>query len=942
MPWPGPAGNPGVKDCIGGTVTYSGGNTIHTFTNVGSNDFLCPTGRTINYLVIAGGGAGGGASYSGGGGAGGLVTGTGSVVAGVSTVVVGAGGTAAAGLRGGSGGSSLITTPGGAGSWFTIMPSQTNAALGSAFTGYALYNRYSFPFFTSLVPTGTQMRVTIANGAAGANTLNSLYCGHAAANQVMAVGNNANYDGNQVQIKFSGSGSVTVPAAPLVSDPVNFNFDKSRDLICSGGWGNSAIVGNSATGNNLQGELNIPGGAANAGNTTNSGTLGAISYSVLPILTIEVFSNATIVAQAVGGGGGGQYSTTVNGASGGSGGGGSYGATAAAAGTAGQGFAGGWLTGQTCGSAGGGAGAVGGNCIGVNGGNGGAGLASSISGVSVTYAGGGAGGPYTGVGGTGGAGGGGNGGNYSPATACTPGASNTGGGGGGIASTGLCNGGSGVVIISYITGSPNVNCVGGTITTVGSNTVHTFASAGTAAISCATGKSVNYLVVGGGGWGGSTAGTTAAPGGGGAGGLLQGSGGYVAPGVTQITVGAGSPTPPAYNVAPCSNGTTSGSGGSSILPGVAQASGGGNGGCTGYPASSGGSGGGDQTYGIGSGISGQGTAGGSGPNAGPNYGGGGGGGCGAIGSNGTASAGGNGGTGCSSSISGVSVCYAGGGAGAITSPTGGTPGVADPNCGGGNPNVAGTNGRGGGGGGASATTATVGTKGGDGIVIVSYVTDSTQPPPPCTPNTDGGGTFANVQALFHFDGNGNDVSGNGRNWTITAGAANFTGTTAKFGLNSYQGAASSYATMANIPPGMTDVTIETWLYFTSTAAATVIANYPGSFEWYYNVLVANNQEMDGPSNSPTLAGGGIPPLNAWHHYAWVRASGVWKLYIDGVSQTLTGTQWTANVGGSGNWLLGFNTGAYYWNNGFIDEMRISNVARYTTNFTPQITAFCNN
>ena len=40
--------------CTGGTVTTSGGNTIHTFTS-GSN-LVCTGSGSANYLVVAGGG----------------------------------------------------------------------------------------------------------------------------------------------------------------------------------------------------------------------------------------------------------------------------------------------------------------------------------------------------------------------------------------------------------------------------------------------------------------------------------------------------------------------------------------------------------------------------------------------------------------------------------------------------------------------------------------------------------------------------------------------------------------------------------------------------------------------------------------------------------------------------------------------------------------------
>jgi hypothetical protein len=128
---------------------------------------------------------------------------------------------------------------------------------------------------------------------------------------------------------------------------------------------------------------------------------------------------------------------------------------------------------------GGGGGALGAG----SGANGGAGYTSNISGTSIVYGSGGGGGLVSGAAASGGVNAG-NGG-ISNTNMGTSGVANTGGGGGGsggtlspsfaYASSG--SGGSGVVIISYPTGS--ITATGGTITTSGGNTIHTFTSSGT-------------------------------------------------------------------------------------------------------------------------------------------------------------------------------------------------------------------------------------------------------------------------------------------------------------------------------------------------------------------------------------------------------------------------------------------------------------------------------
>jgi hypothetical protein len=88
-----------------------------------------------------------------------------------------------------------------------------------------------------------------------------------------------------------------------------------------------------------------------------------------------------------------------------------------------------------------------------------------------------------------GAGGQGGGANGVGNTTAIAGTANTGGGGGGRTGTNVNggNGGSGIVILRYLTADLNpsglVSITGGTITTAGSYTVHTFTSTGTLTVS---------------------------------------------------------------------------------------------------------------------------------------------------------------------------------------------------------------------------------------------------------------------------------------------------------------------------------------------------------------------------------------------------------------------------------------------------------------------------
>jgi len=271
------------------------------------------------------------------------------------------------------------------------------------------------------------------------------------------------------------------------------------------------VVGGGASGG-------YAGGGGGGGLVAGSITLGSGSnYTVTVGAGGSPGSNGTNTTAfdfiALGGGTGGGYNTA--GSNGGSGGGGGVipippGTGTLSPGTSTQnstyGYGVGYAGGTTSGTSnnypaagGGGAGAVGAGGSDGQSGAGGIGAISTILGTSYYWAAGGGGGAQNsatscnaGAGGQGGAGGGaantnvgaaGTGG-LNAGTAGTAGGAggnggtNTGSGGGGgkAANTNGGNGGSGIVVVSY-SGAPQFS--GGTITSSGGNTIHTFYSSGT-------------------------------------------------------------------------------------------------------------------------------------------------------------------------------------------------------------------------------------------------------------------------------------------------------------------------------------------------------------------------------------------------------------------------------------------------------------------------------
>jgi len=220
----------------------------------------------------------------------------------------------------------------------------------------------------------------------------------------------------------------------------------------------------------------------------NGGIAGAAAAGTGENGSNSIFYNIT----AIGGGGGGGGSSAAaskvgnDGGSGGGGGGrgGKIGGNADFLSPI-QGYDGGTSTigdvvDTSAGGGGGGAGGVGVNASSKIAGNGGAGLAYSITGTTLYYAGGGGGGVSNigtsfGLGGTGGGGAG------SKISVGTDGLINTGGGGGGGAGGTMTkaggNGGSGVVIIRYLTASMSASSTNSAVS--GLYTIHTFTTSGT-------------------------------------------------------------------------------------------------------------------------------------------------------------------------------------------------------------------------------------------------------------------------------------------------------------------------------------------------------------------------------------------------------------------------------------------------------------------------------
>jgi len=149
------------------------------------------------------------------------------------------------------------------------------------------------------------------------------------------------------------------------------------------------------------------------------------------------------------------------------------------------------------------------------------------------------------------------------------------------------------------------------------------------------------------------------------------------------------------------------------------------------------------------------------------------------------------------------------------------------------------------------------------------------------------------------------------------------------------------STNADFALGTSDYTIEFWLYKSATmtnhsVGHTSVGDSEGhgfQIEYTSNKLglyiwdLNNDWTHYNYEDSEAATG-------SWFHYAWVRNGTSFVLYKNGTAQSATTTSSSSISPTTNSWELGSHRSAssrYF--NGFMDQIRISDTARYTSNFT---------
>jgi len=189
-----------------------------------------------------------------------------------------------------------------------------------------------------------------------------------------------------------------------------------------------------------------------------------------------------------------------------------------------------------------------------------------------------------------------------------------------------------------------------------------------------------------------------------------------------------------------------------------------------------------------------------------------------------------------------------------------------------------------------------------------------------------------------------DTSGTPKALTLSGSPAINT-TTFKYGTGSIRIPNQSSDRVAVTTPGSTfqftgDFCMEGWFYPVTIAGEGsffIINNTANTAFLLINITAANKFNVYVNSSSATFANVGTWTANTWHHLALNRSGTTVTFWVNGVSIATTST--AATLGYTSPNVVGMAGGGGSAGEWYGDDIRISNVARYTGAFTPPTSVF---
>lgn len=199
---------------------------------------------------------------------------------------------------------------------------------------------------------------------------------------------------------------------------------------------------------------------------------------------------------------------------------------------------------------------------------------------------------------------------------------------------------------------------------------------------------------------------------------------------------------------------------------------------------------------------------------------------------------------------------------------------------------------------------------------------------------------ANTLLLMHGDTDLGDSSSFNRTFTTFSGSQTISNTIYSIGTGSIQstGGMSTDASLGSTKLDLqSDFTIECWFRWnTSVTSVSFFSLYYNSGNTGYGFYYYPDGRIIFDYYGSRLSFNLSPTANVWYHFAAVKSGSNGALYMNGVSQstgTLPTTGFLAMPNGT-SMFIGIDAINHgYGGAGFFDEVRISNVARWTSNFS---------
>jgi hypothetical protein len=138
-----------------------------------------------------------------------------------------------------------------------------------------------------------------------------------------------------------------------------------------------------------------------------------------------------------------------------------------------------------------------------------------------------------------------------------------------------------------------------------------------------------------------------------------------------------------------------------------------------------------------------------------------------------------------------------------------------------------------------------------------------------------------------------------------------------------------------------DLTVEMWIRWDGETSAEwqwIMAHGDHWSDYGYRLQIFEDGYMGWWSHGATGGLSSTPiDTGTWFHLAGVREGTTWTIYIDGGASHMVTTSSVHNGSGQDLWVGGSGDAPEYSFDGAIDQLRISNIARYTSDFTPEDT-----